>query len=157
LRGQIEDVAKATLPAPRALGGGASFNANTTSSSRRNASVTAANRAGGGASTSAARRIAAAREGKYGAGISAALGMEGVGLGSTPKVSTPGAEGVKKYGANAGSTTESVNRAASLAQKGGGASAEANLAMKRAAAYREQRVFREQKEKRNREKETETK
>ena len=135
LRGQIEDVAKATLPAPRQVGG--------VNNSRSNGN----NAATRGAAGSAARRIAAAREGKYGAGISAALGMDPAGLGnvSASKTQTSKSQNglaFKKYGANIGSTSESVNRAASLASKGGGASAEANLAMKRAAAYREQNARR---------------
>ena len=66
LRGQMEDVAKATLPTPRVVNKQSSINAVTSRGVLWDAS----------GAQSPARRIAAAREGKYGAGVSAALGME---------------------------------------------------------------------------------
>ena len=128
LRGQMEDVAKATLPTPRVV--------NKQSANSINGSMDASG------AQSAARRIAAAREGKYGAGVSAALGMEPAGPGGLGPGATGGrgvsgrtsksvAEGLR------GAAGASVARSAALTGKSGSASAGADLAMKRAAAYRE--------------------
>ena len=133
LRGQIEDVAKATLPTPRVV---------------NKPSINSVNGFGSadlGDSKSVARRIAAAREGKYGAGVSAALGMEPAG----PPAGLMSANGnlmrsvVKARNINAAqglrgdAGNASVSRASALSDKSGSASASANLAMKRAAAYRD--------------------
>ena len=124
LRGQMEDVAKATLPTPRVVNKQSSINAVTSRGVLWDAS----------GAQSPARRIAAAREGKYGAGVSAALGMEPAGPGPLGSTGAGGARGA------AGRTSRraaEISRASSLAGKSGSASAEANLAMKRAAAYRD--------------------
>ena len=124
LRGQMEDVAKATLPTPRVVNKQSSINAVTSRGGLWDAS----------GAQSPARRIAAAREGKYGAGVSAALGMEPGGPGPLGSTGAGGARGA------AGRTSRraaEISRASSLAGKSGSASAEANLAMKRAAAYRD--------------------
>ena len=133
LRGQIEDVAKATLPTPRVL---------------NKPSINSVNGFGSadlGGAQSVARRIAAAREGKYGAGVSAALGMEPslppaglMGAGGNVMRSVVKARNIKaaeKLRGDAGNA--SVSRASALSDKSGSASASANLAMKRAAAYRD--------------------
>ena len=129
LRGQMEDVAKATLPTPRVV---------------NKQSINAVASRGGGSDASgtqsAARRIAAAREGKYGAGVSAALGMEPAGPGSRVPLgpSAGGARGGAGWTSQrAAEISRASSRASSLAGKSGSASAEANLAMKRAAAYRD--------------------
>ena len=133
LRGQIEDVAKATLPTPRVV---------------NKPSINSVNGFGSadlGGAQSVARRIAAAREGKYGAGVSAALGMEPAGPpaglmnGNTMKSvvgarNKNAAEGLR---GDAGNAFSSVARASALSDKSGSAGASANLAMKRAAAYRD--------------------
>lgn len=133
LRGQIEDVAKATLPTPRVV---------------NKPSINSVNGFGSadlGGAQSVARRIAAAREGKYGAGVSAALGMEPAGppaglmngnamksvVGARNKNAAEGLRG------DAGNAFSSVARASALSDKSGSAGASANLAMKRAAAYRD--------------------
>ena len=136
LRGQIEDVAKATLPTPRVV---------------NKPSINSVNGFGSadlGDSKSVARRIAAAREGKYGAGVSAALGMEP----SLPPAGLMSAGGnvmrsvVKARNINAAqglrgdAGNADVSRASALSDKSGSASASANLAMKRAAAYRDVNV-----------------
>jgi hypothetical protein len=129
LRGQMEDVAKATLPTPRVV---------------NKQSINAVASRGGGSDASgtqsAARRIAAAREGKYGAGVSAALGMVPAGPGSRVPLgpSAGGARGGAGWTSQrAAEISRASSRASSLAGKSGSASAEANLAMKRAAAYRD--------------------
>ena len=133
LRGQIEDVAKATLPTPRVV---------------NKPSINSVNGFGSadlGGAQSVARRIAAAREGKYGAGVSAALGMEPAGPpaglmnGNTMKSvvgarNKNAAEGLR---GDAGNAFSSVARASALSDKSGSAGASAKLAMKRAAAYRD--------------------
>ena len=137
LRGQIEDVAKATLPTPRVV---------------NKPSINSVNGFGSadlGGAQSVARRIAAAREGKYGAGVSAALGMEPAGppaglMNGNAMKSVVGArnknknaaEGLRGDAGNAFSFS-SVARASALSDKSGSAGASANLAMKRAAAYRD--------------------
>ncbi len=129
LRGQMEDVAKATLPTPRVV---------------NKQSINAVASRGGGSDASgtqsAARRIAAAREGKYGAGVSAALGMEPAGPGSRVPLG-PSAGGARGGAGWTSQRAAEISRASSLASslagKSGSASAEANLAMKRAAAYRD--------------------
>ena len=125
LRGQMEDVAKATLPTPRVV---------------NKQSINAVASRGGGSDASgtqsAARRIAAAREGKYGAGVSAALGMEPAGPGSRVPLG-PSAGGARGGAGWTSQRAAEISRASSLAGKSGSASAEANLAMKRAAAYRD--------------------
>ena len=132
LRGQMEDVAKATLPTPRVVNKQSAKNAN---------AVNGPTDASG--AQNAARRIAAARESKYGAGVSAALGMEPAGPGGRGGPSAAGGRGVVRRtnrtaaDGSRGSAGASAARAAALAGKGGSASAQANLAMKRAAAYRE--------------------